>query len=382
MRRHPWIFSGAVATVRGDPAPGDTVAVESSAGDFLAWAAFSPTSQIRGRVWSFDRADVIDDRLRRRHESSRAHVAGIHCSLRHRLGARSCSARPTAFRVSSPIATATSWSARSRRPAPSGGATACADALAALPGVTSVFERSDARRPRARGARSHESVRCAGRSRRRSSSPHEGRWRFAVDVRCGPQDRLLPRPARVAASRAERRRRAGGCSTCSPTPARSASSPPAAERRASRASTRRDRRSRSHGATHELNDVDVGELIEADAFTALRTLRDRARQYDLILLDPPKLALSDRHLDKASRAYKDLNLLAIKLLAPGGVLMTFSCSAAMIDRAVPQGARRRRARRRPHRARRRRARTRPSDHPVPLSFPEAEYLKGFVLEAE
>ena len=79
----------------------------------------------------------------------------------------------------------------------------------------------------------------------------------------------------------------------------------------------------------ELNGVDIGEVVEADAFTYLRGLRDRARQYDMIILDPPKLAATAGQLDKATRAYKDLNLLALKLLAPGGLLLTFSCSAAM-----------------------------------------------------
>ena len=128
-----------------------------------------------------------------------------------------------------------------------------------------------------------------------------------------------------------------------------------------------------------INAVDIGELVEADAFTALRGLRDRARSYDLILLDPPKLAASEQQLDRASRAYKDLNLLAVKLLAPGGVLLTWSCSGAMtmdLFQKVVAGAaldakRTVRIVDRLHQ---------PSDHPVPLAFPEAEYLKGFILK--
>ncbi|HQZ37380.1 MAG TPA: class I SAM-dependent methyltransferase, partial [Ilumatobacteraceae bacterium] len=130
-----------------------------------------------------------------------------------------------------------------------------------------------------------------------------------------------------------------------------------------------------------LNGVDVGELMEADAFLALRGLRDRAQQYDLILLDPPKLANTERQLDKATRAYKDLNLLALKLLAPGGVLMTWSCSGAMsmdLFQKVVAGAaldakREARIIGRFHQ---------PSDHPVPLAFPEAEYLKGLIVQSE
>ena len=126
---------------------------------------------------------------------------------------------------------------------------------------------------------------------------------------------------------------------------------------------------------------DIGEVMEADAFTALRGLRDRARQYDLIALDPPKLAANERQLDRATRAYKDLNLLAIKLLAPGGALLTFSCSGAtsaeLFQKVVAGAA---------HDAKRtvriidRLAQ--PEDHPVPLAFPEAEYLKGLVLQPD
>jgi 23S rRNA (cytosine1962-C5)-methyltransferase len=113
----------------------------------------------------------------------------------------------------------------------------------------------------------------------------------------------------------------------------------------------------------------------------LRGLRDRAKQYDLICLDPPKLANTEGQLEKASRAYKDLNLLAVKLLAPGGVLMTWSCSGAMgmdLFQKVVAGAaldakRTVRIVDRLHQ---------PSDHPVPLAFPEAEYLKGLVLVAD
>ena len=131
----------------------------------------------------------------------------------------------------------------------------------------------------------------------------------------------------------------------------------------------------------ELNHVDVGELMEADAFTALRGLRDRAKQYDLIALDPPKLAANDKQVDKATRAYKDLNLLAIKLLAPGGTLMTFSCSGAMsadLFQKVVAGA----ALDAGRTVRIKGRLGQPSDHPVPLSFPEAEYLKGLILEAD
>jgi 23S rRNA (cytosine1962-C5)-methyltransferase len=114
-----------------------------------------------------------------------------------------------------------------------------------------------------------------------------------------------------------------------------------------------------------------------DVFETLRLYRDQGRSFDLIVLDPPKFAPTRRHVQRASRAYKDINLFALKLLRSDGVLMTFSCSggvdAALFQKIVfgaaldagrevqiverlAQGA----------------------DHPVLLSFPESAYLKGLV----
>ena len=124
--------------------------------------------------------------------------------------------------------------------------------------------------------------------------------------------------------------------------------------------------------------VDNGE---GDAFAVLRTLRDRARHFDLILLDPPKLAATEAQVSKATRAYKDLNLLAVKLLAPGGTLLTWSCSGAMtmdLFQKVVAGA----ALDANRTVRIVGRLGQPSDHPVPLAFPEAEYLKGLILQAE
>jgi 23S rRNA (cytosine1962-C5)-methyltransferase len=121
--------------------------------------------------------------------------------------------------------------------------------------------------------------------------------------------------------------------------------------------------------------------IEGDAFQVLRRLRDQARQYDLVILDPPKFAFSRAQLGAATRGYKDINMLGLRLLRPGGILCTFSCSGLVsedlfqkvlfgasvdVNREVrildrlAQG----------------------SDHAVLLTFPEAAYLKGFICQVE
>ena len=259
-----------------------------------------------------------------------------------------------------------------------------ADALFALPGVACVYERSDA------DVREREGLPpVVGLLRGSAPSAdlvaHEGGHQFAVEVEGGHKTGfyLDQRDGRGAVAGWATGRRVlnvfsytGAFSVIAATAGASSllsidSSGPALAV-ASR-----------NGA---LNDVDVGELMEADAFLALRGLRDRAQQYDLILLDPPKLANTERQLDKATRAYKDLNLLALKLLAPGGVLMTWSCSGAMsmdLFQKVVAGAAL--DARRPGSLREARIISRlhqPSDHPVPLPFPEAEYLKGLVVQAE
>jgi len=130
----------------------------------------------------------------------------------------------------------------------------------------------------------------------------------------------------------------------------------------------------------ELNELDAAraEWQCADVFAALRKLRDQNRKFDLIVLDPPKFAPTAAFAEKAARGYKDINLLGFKLLRPGGLLFTYSCSGgisddlfqkivagaaldAQVDACIVHKL---------HAA---------ADHPVLLSFPEGAYLKGLVL---
>jgi 23S rRNA (cytosine1962-C5)-methyltransferase len=120
------------------------------------------------------------------------------------------------------------------------------------------------------------------------------------------------------------------------------------------------------------------EWLEADAFTLLRKFRDAARTFDLIVLDPPKFAPTAAHADRAARAYKDINLWALKLLRPGGLLATFSCSGAidaqLFGRIVAGAALD------AHAEASIIGRFGPSaDHPVGLAFPEGDYLKGLLI---
>ena len=121
------------------------------------------------------------------------------------------------------------------------------------------------------------------------------------------------------------------------------------------------------------------ETVEADVFEHLRLLRDRGDTFDLIVLDPPKFAESRRTVDKACRGYKDINLLAFKLLGSGGLLFTFSCSGAIdapLFQKVVAGA----AVDAKRHARILRTLDQPSDHPVSLAMPEGRYLKGLIVQ--
>jgi 23S rRNA (cytosine1962-C5)-methyltransferase len=132
----------------------------------------------------------------------------------------------------------------------------------------------------------------------------------------------------------------------------------------------------------EINGLDAArnEWIAADVFAHLRKYRDRGRKFDLIILDPPKFAPTEKHVPNAARAYKDINLWALKLLAPGGSLLTFSCSGAVspdLFQKIVAGA----AADAKVDVRVRRHLGASADHAVSIHFPEGEYLKGLWLQA-
>ena len=378
-RHHPWIFSGGVARVDGNPGPGDTVLVKAADSTALGWAAYSPASQIRARMWTFEPDEEVDA------EFVAGRVAAAAARRAPLLGSGLTDSARLVFSEADgvPGLVADRYGDTVVCQLTTAGADAwrevLAGALAALPGVACVYERSDA------DVREREGLgQRVGLLRGQVPSPdlvaHEAGFRFAVDVAGGHKTGfyLDQRDARAAvASWAAGRRVLNVFGYTGAFSVIAASRGAASVTTIDSSGPALSIAARNGG----LNGVDVGELVEADAFAALRGLRDRARQYDLILLDPPKLANTEAQVDKASRAYKDLNLLAVKLLAPGGVLMTWSCSGAMpmeLFQKVVAGAAldaRRTVRiiGRLHQ---------PSDHPVPLAFPEAEYLKGLVLHAD
>ena len=373
QRRHPWIFSGAVASVSGRATAGTVARVVDHRRRFVAYAGVNPDSQIAGRVWSFDEDDVIDDSFV---------AARVRASIARRAVPDDGAARLVYSEsdgvpglvvdryAGTVVAQFTAAAAEHWREV-------IADTLASV--VPSVFERSDM------AARSKEGLIKRTGSLRGAEPPdlievRERDHRFLVDVWRGHKtgfylDQSANRE-RVA-SYAEGRR---ALNVFSYTGAFSVAlaAAGAASVRSVDSSEPALARVKEHGV---LNAVDLGDTVNADAFAYLRDLRDGEERFDLIVLDPPKLASSQAQVSRAARGYKDLNWLALRLLNPGGLLATFSCSGAIdtdLFRKIVAGA----ALDAEREARIVERFSQASDHPVLLSLPESQYLKGLLIRVD
>ncbi|WP_090137695.1 class I SAM-dependent rRNA methyltransferase [Limnohabitans sp. DM1] len=379
LRRHPWVFDSAIAKGGGDP--GETVRVESHGGQFLGWAAFSPTSRIRARIWSFDDNQRIDaafietriaqavaarqwfdiqsDGVRLVHGESDGLPGLIVDRYADTLVAQFTSCGTERFK------------------------SVIADALLKVTGLTRLYERSDA------NVRNLEGLpEVTGWLRGEGPTEltiREHDWQLTLDVATGHKTGfyLDQRDSRQRFAQHTRHRRFGKvlncyCYTGGFTVAALAggaghvtsidSSGPALDR------------ARAHVRMNGF-DESRATFMDADVNASLRAFIEAGETFDAIVLDPPKFAPTAAHAahaERAARAYKDINRLAFKLLPPGGELFTYSCSggisadlfhkivaSAGTDAGVDgfiserlQGA---------------------PDHPMTINFPEGEYLKGLVV---
>ena len=377
-RRHPWIFSGAVERVVGKPGSGDTVEIRDSSGQPLALAAYSEKSQIRARAWTFDCEHSVDAaffRLRltkalalregleaAKHTNAMRLVHGESDGLPGLIVDRYADVLVAQFLA----AGVERW----REP--------ILDALAELTGCEAIFERSDAE---VRGLEDlPPRVGFARGNRAASRCPIvEHGLNFRVDVEQGQKTGFFldqrENRQRVRALAAGREVLDGFCYTGGFSIAALAGG--AARVTAVESSAAALEVARDNLAANVL-DASRLEFVQADVFSRLRLLRDKGAKFNLIILDPPKFAPTAAQAKNAARAYKDINLLALKLLSPGGLLATFSCSGgvsadlfqsivagAALDAGVEAkiierfGA--------------------AADHPVALEFPEGDYLKGLLV---
>ena len=385
LRRHPWVFDGAIAKGGGDP--GETVRIESEQGQFLAWGAVSPTSKIRVRVWSWDEKQRVDAAFFK---------ARIATSLRTRSlfniqsnGVRLVHGESDGLPGLVVDQYGDTLVAQFLSCGTERWKQVIADALLELTGLSRLYERSDA------SVRDLEGLpRVTGWLRGGGSTAvvlQEHSWQLALDVAEGHKtgfylDQRDNRQAFFEAARHGQWQQVlncfcytGGFTVAALAGMRAAgmggagghvtsidSSGPALEK---------------GRANVALNGFDATQTtwLDADVNASLRAFDREGRRFDAIVLDP-KLAPTAAHAERAARAYKDINRLGFKLLNPGGMLFTYSCSGGIgvelfqkivasaaleagVDALITHrlgGA---------------------PDHPVGLPFPEGEYLKGLVVVA-
>ena len=376
LRRHPWIFESAVARGGGDA--GETVRVEAHDGRFLAWASFSPNSKIRARAWSFDETQRIDaaffgQRVARAVQArARFDIQSNGMRLVH--GESDGLPGLIVDRYGDTlVAQFLSCGAERWKDV-------LVDALLQETGLTRLYERSDAS---SRGLEGLPEVKGWLRGEGATEIVlREHDWQLTLDIATGHKTGfyLDQRDSRRKFADYTRRLKfqrvlncycyTGGFTVAALSGGAAHvtsidSSGPALVRAA---------------ANVALNGFDAAraDFMDADVNASLRGFIEVGRSFDAIVLDPPKLAPTAAHAERAARAYKDINRLAFKLLESGGVLFTYSCSGGInadlfhkivasagtdagVDGYISErmgGA---------------------PDHPMTINFPEGEYLKGLVV---
>jgi 23S rRNA (cytosine1962-C5)-methyltransferase len=377
-RHHPWIFSGAVAAVSGgEPPSGATVAVQAADGEPLGWGAWSPQSQIRVRMWTFAPETAVDeaflaDRAARAIGARAALLAQDTTTAMRLVNAESDGLpgvvvdRYGDFLVCQfTAAGAERWKAE------------IVAALRRLWPCAGVYERSDPDVREREGLPAATGV-LAGDEPPAEIEIREGACRHLVDVRTGHKTGfyLDQRENReLVASRA------AGCDVLNAFAYTGAFGVAALKAGASRVvhvETSEAALERARAITRlNVCSEETSEFLAGNAFEVLRRFRDARRSFDLVVLDPPRFVEAKAHLMAACRGYKDINLLGFKLLRPGGLLATFSCSGLMtpdlfhkvVADAALDARRDAQVLQRLQQA---------SDHPEGLFFPEGLYLKGLL----
>lgn len=376
-RRHPWIFSGAVARVEGAPESGSTVRLVSPSREFLAYAAWSPSSQIRLRTWSFDEQEKIDAVFIQKRVARSI-------ELRRQLGLLDkAGACRLVFSESDglPGLIVDRYGEYLVCQFLSAGGEywrdAVVSALDELLSPRAIYERSEASVRKKEGLESRSGL-LSGVA---PSAPVEfviGGMRQLVNIEQGHKtgsylDQSINRK-RVATYATDARvldaySYSGGFAI---------SSLLLGAANATLIDSSADALQMAEQQSVLNGVADRCRYTNSNVPEELRRLRDSRQQFDLVILDPPKFVSSAQQVKSGCRGYKDINMLGLQLLKPGGILATFSCSghvssdlfqkivagaAVDVDRDVQIIERM----------------SQSPDHPVGLQFPEAEYLKGLLL---
>lgn len=377
-RRHPWIFSMAVQKVKGQAKQGATVDIVDSKGTWLAKGAYSPDSQIRVRIWSFDQSEEIDGDFFYRRISQAFQARKDLITAQGLSGFRLVAAESDYL----PGITIDYFNDTLVCQLLSAGAeynrALIIDALERLFPEHNIYERSDVEVRKKEGL-----VPIAGPIKGLLSAQltviEENGHKILVDIKEGHKTGfyLDQRDNRAIAGSYCSGKTVLNCFSYTGTFGIYAL---------------------SNGAKHftnvdlsqdaldiakqniELNELDLTrvDFVKADVFKLLRRYRDEGKKFDVIILDPPKFADNKSQLKGACRGYKDINMVAMQLLNPGGTLLTYSCSGLMpadlfqkiIADAALDAERDAQIIARLSQA---------SDHPIASTFPEGFYLKGLAL---
>ena len=376
LRRHPWIFSGAIQSEDKNIAPGSTVNLISSDKQFLAQASYSPTSQIRARVWTFNGEVVDKEFLRKRIRTAldmRFAAYGSAYSNAKRLIYAESDGIPglivdqyDQILVLQSLTTGTEYWKE-----------ILADLLLEETGLTTIYERSDADVRELEGLQPKIGL-LRGINPQMPITINEFNLKFNINFAAGHKTGyyLDQRVNHLRVRELAKDKEVLDCFCYTGGFTVNALFGGAKSVLSVDSSADALEFCKQNVA---LNDLDASRhsTLEGDVFQLLRKFRDENRSFDMIILDPPKFAPTTAHADKATRAYKDINLLAFKLLRPRGVLVTFSCSGG-IDSALFQKIVAGSALDAGVDAQIIRYLAQASDHPVSLHFPEGAYLKGLV----
>ncbi|NVC95396.1 methyltransferase domain-containing protein [Vibrio natriegens] len=379
-RKHPWIFSRGINKVEGEPALGETVDVFTHDGKWLAKAAYSPESQIRARIWSFEKEDINkaffvkrfkDAQLLREDVIERDGLTG------YRLVAAESDGLPGVtidryqnFFVCQLLSAGAEYNKQ-----------AIVDALVECFPDCNVYERSDVAVRKKEGLKETTGV-LHGEEPPKSVVIEENGVKISVDIVGGHKTGfyLDQRDSRQQAMKYMKDKEVLNC--FSYTGGFGLYALKGGAKRVINADVSQPALNTAK-FNAELNEFDISKkravFLNADVFKLLREYRDQGTKFDVVIMDPPKFAESKAQLNGACRGYKDINMLAMQILKPGGTLLTYSCSGLMdqvlfqkiiADAAVDANRQVKFVERFEQAA----------DHPTDTAYPEGFYLKGFACK--
>ena len=380
-QHHPWLFAGSVGRLEGRARPGDTVEVLADNLRPLGRAAYSPKSQIRARFWTFDPEESVDDAFFKRRIGAAVARRQAMPELRGQQGLRLIHAESDGL----PGVIADQYGDTVVIQLTSAGADKWRNAIVAglvkATGCARVYERSDSD---VRGLEGLEPTTgwVHGEAPQTLTIEENGVC-LAVDIAGGHKTGfyLDQRENRTLLGQLSVGKEVLNCFCYTGGFSLQALVGGAASVLSIDSSGPALDQARANLALNPQLPAERASWQEADVFQALRDFRKEGRLFDLIVLDPPKFAPSAAHAERAARAYKDINVFGFKLLKPGGMLMTYSCSGGIgldLFQKIVAGA----ALDAGRTASIVRRLAGAADHPVALNFPEGEYLKGLLVQVD